>query len=216
MTSTCGNLSYNLTSNLCGSPFIWPNIHGSWWHSNTHRIHGTGIFTYIYLPKINHSWIGKYTVRPMDPSWDIHGNAKTKTCETWLMRVFRSAKSLLHYLNVSKNRGVYPQNGWFINYKSSILGYPYFWKHSGSGVNGKPYQNGWFGGFSHIFGSTPTWCFLWVVMLWFSQLPSDLFLTIFGGWNTHFCVCAHQIVGIPPYKHEQEYYELDHFLSLVL
>ena len=35
----------------------------------THRIHGTGIYTYMKTIKINHSWIGKYTVRPMGPSW---------------------------------------------------------------------------------------------------------------------------------------------------
>ena len=29
-------------------------------------------YTYAYMEtiKINHPWIGKYTVRPMDPSWD--------------------------------------------------------------------------------------------------------------------------------------------------
>ena len=33
-----------------------------------------GSVGYIYLQftmKINHSWIGKCTVRPMDPSWDM-------------------------------------------------------------------------------------------------------------------------------------------------
>ena len=47
-----------------------------------HTIHGTGVFTYIYPSmygiftyidlftiKINYSGIGKYTIRPMDPSW---------------------------------------------------------------------------------------------------------------------------------------------------
>ena len=34
----------------------------------THRIHGTnGIFTYMKTIKINHSNVGKYNVRPMDP-----------------------------------------------------------------------------------------------------------------------------------------------------
>ena len=175
MTSTCGNLSYNLTSNLCGSPFIWPNIHGSWWHSNTHRIHGTGIFTYIYLPKINHSWIGKYTIRPMDPSWDIHGNAKPKPVrpDSWGYLGVRSPYSTTWMF---PKIGVGPQNGWFINYKSSILGYPYFWKHSGSGVNGKPYQNGWFGGFSHYF--------------WFNThlvLSVGCDVMIQPAWNTQIC-----------------------------
>ena len=39
--------------------------------SDTHRIHGTGI--YIYIPtftiNINYIKVGKY-VSPMDPSWD--------------------------------------------------------------------------------------------------------------------------------------------------
>ena len=37
-------------------------------------MHGTGKIYYIneghkHIIKANHSWIGKYTVRPMDPSW---------------------------------------------------------------------------------------------------------------------------------------------------
>ena len=36
---------------------------------DTHRIHGTGVFSYIKTIKINHSWIGKYTNNP----WIRHG-----------------------------------------------------------------------------------------------------------------------------------------------
>ena len=35
---------------------------------STHRIHGTGIVTYIWLISYG-KLIGKYTIRPMDPSW---------------------------------------------------------------------------------------------------------------------------------------------------
>ena len=43
-----------------------------------HTIHGTnGLFTYIYHTKINHSWIGKYTVRPMDGIWAIYYKSLT-------------------------------------------------------------------------------------------------------------------------------------------
>ena len=38
----------------------------------SHRIHGTGIFTSMKTKKINHSWIGKYTMF-MDPmaTWKV-------------------------------------------------------------------------------------------------------------------------------------------------
>ena len=49
------------------------------WRFLAHRIHGKW-YSYIYLHedpiKINHSWIGKYTVRtsPMDPIWARNGS----------------------------------------------------------------------------------------------------------------------------------------------
>ena len=36
----------------------------------THRSHGTGIFTYKNIMKINGFHVGKYTVRPMDGMGD--------------------------------------------------------------------------------------------------------------------------------------------------
>ena len=37
--------------------------------NHSHRIHGIGIFTYMYY-KFQPN-VGKSTVRPMDPSWDL-------------------------------------------------------------------------------------------------------------------------------------------------
>ena len=56
---------------MTGSPFLAKN-HFS--RIISHRIHGTGIMlTYIYhkkiMKKINHPWIGVYTVRPMEILW---------------------------------------------------------------------------------------------------------------------------------------------------
>ena len=48
------------------------------WIFGTHRIHGTGIFTYMNGWFLWYSWIGKYTVRPMDPlGKNIHFNGPT-------------------------------------------------------------------------------------------------------------------------------------------
>ena len=49
--------------------------------NTTYRIHGTGIFTYMNPIKIKHSWIGKYVIFPMDPSWGP--KTKTTTKNTW-------------------------------------------------------------------------------------------------------------------------------------
>ena len=43
---------------------------------STPSIHGTGKFTYIDPIKMNYSCIGKYTLRPMDPSWDRESQDK--------------------------------------------------------------------------------------------------------------------------------------------
>ena len=56
----------------------------------THTIHGTGIFTYMKTIKINHSWIGKYAFRPMDPSWAMSPCGQVVR----LMRVFRFVLAL--------------------------------------------------------------------------------------------------------------------------
>ena len=56
---------------VCGAPsepseFLRSRILHADCRSISHRIHGTGIFTYIYL-KNSTVHAGKYTVRPMDP-----------------------------------------------------------------------------------------------------------------------------------------------------
>ena len=35
------------------------------------QMHGAGTFTYYFLPWKPNQTVGKYTLRPMDPSWDI-------------------------------------------------------------------------------------------------------------------------------------------------
>ena len=61
----------------------------------THRIHGTGICTPTFtIQSTIHCHVGKYTVRPMDPSWEY----STNTLNLKLMAV--STRRVEHWQSI--------------------------------------------------------------------------------------------------------------------
>ena len=47
------------------------SLENNWLLKFPWQMHGAGTFTYYFLPWKTNQTVGKYTLRPMDPSWDI-------------------------------------------------------------------------------------------------------------------------------------------------
>ncbi len=85
------------------------------------------------MPRINdriarmstksHSWR-----RNSSRSWNLAARRGKIPCNQW-----NQVNDFMSYMGVSKNMGKPPKSsiliGFSINYKPSIFGYPYFWKH---------------------------------------------------------------------------------------